>query len=135
MTLYDALTGRPSVARLDAADLEKSQRASERGWYAGFHGANASGPCRLPGLFHRTAVTRQWPRDTPEIHLWDVLAGLELGLLEGHEGSVVSLLFSSDGKHLFSGGSDTTALTWDLTWLTGARRGSTDHCFKHLTPA
>ena len=65
-------------------------------------------------------------QDTPEIHLWDVLAGLELGRLEGHEGSVVSLLFSPDGKRLFSGGSDTTALTWDLTRLTGAHRGSPD---------
>ena len=57
-------------------------------------------------------------KDTPEIHLWDVLAGRELGLLEGHEGGVVSLLFSPDGKRLFSGGTDTTALTWDLTRLT-----------------
>jgi len=66
-------------------------------------------------------------KDTPEIHLWDVLAGRELGQLEGHEGGVVSLLFSPDGKRLFSGGSDTTALTWDLTRLTrpeGARRES-----------
>ena len=63
-------------------------------------------------------------KDTPEIHLWDVLAGRELGQLEGHEGGVVSLLFSPDGKRLFSGGSDTTALTWDLTRLTGARRAS-----------
>src|SRR5262249_39104923 len=65
-------------------------------------------------------------KDTPEIHLWDVLAGRELGQLEGHEGGVVTLLFSPDGKHLFSGGSDTTALTWDLTQLTGARRASPD---------
>jgi WD40 repeat protein len=56
-------------------------------------------------------------QDTPEIHLWDVRAGREVGQLPGHEGGVVSLLFAPDGKHLFSGGTDTTALTWDLTRL------------------
>jgi RNA polymerase sigma factor (sigma-70 family) len=65
-------------------------------------------------------------KDTPEIHLWDVLAGRELGQLEGHEGGVVSLLFSPDGKRLFSGGSDTTALTWDLARLTGMGHASPD---------
>src|SRR5262249_5733548 len=45
-------------------------------------------------------------------------AGRELGQLAGHEGGVVSLLFAPDGKHLFSGGTDTTVLTWDLTRLT-----------------
>jgi hypothetical protein len=60
-------------------------------------------------------------RETPTIHLWDVLSGRELGQLKGHEGGVVSLLFSPDGKHLFSGGTDTTALTWDLTRLINAR--------------
>jgi hypothetical protein len=68
-------------------------------------------------------------KDTPEIHLWDILDGRELGQLEGHEGGVISLLFSPDGKRLFSGSRDTTALTWDLTRLTrpeGARRESTD---------
>jgi RNA polymerase sigma factor (sigma-70 family) len=54
----------------------------------------------------------------PEIHLWDVLAGREVGHLQGHEGGVVSLLFAPDGKHLFSGGADTTVLTWDVSRLT-----------------
>jgi RNA polymerase sigma factor (sigma-70 family) len=58
---------------------------------------------------------------TPQIHLWDVRAGREVGLLAGHEGGVVSLLFAPDGKHLFSGGTDTTALTWDLTRLTTSK--------------
>jgi hypothetical protein len=60
-------------------------------------------------------------QETPEIHLWDVLAGREVGQLTGHEGGVVSLLFAPDGKHLFSGGTDTTALTWDVTRLTQPR--------------
>src|SRR5579883_1037865 len=54
-------------------------------------------------------------KDTPTIHLWDVLDGRQVGQLKGHEGGVVSLLFSPDGKHLFSGGADTTVLTWDLS--------------------
>jgi WD40 repeat protein len=57
-------------------------------------------------------------QDTPEIHLWDVLAGREVGQFRGHEGGVVSLLWAADGRHLFSGGTDTTALTWDTTRLT-----------------
>jgi RNA polymerase sigma factor (sigma-70 family) len=56
-------------------------------------------------------------QELPEIHLWDVRAGREVGRLAGHEGGVVSLLFAPDGKHLLSGGTDTTVLTWDLTRL------------------
>jgi hypothetical protein len=59
-------------------------------------------------------------QESPEIHLWDVRAGREVGQLAGHEGGVVSLLFTPDGMHLFSGGTDTTVLTWDLTHLTQA---------------
>jgi WD40 repeat protein len=56
-------------------------------------------------------------RNAPQIHLWDVLAGREVAKLPGHEGGVVSLLFTPDGKHLISAGTDTTALTWDLARL------------------
>jgi hypothetical protein len=65
-------------------------------------------------------------QNTPEIHLWDVIAGREVGQLKGHEGGVVSLLFMRDGKYLVSSGTDTTALTWDLTRLTSAGRESPD---------
>jgi WD40 repeat protein len=54
---------------------------------------------------------------TPEISLWDLRDGRKVSRLAGHQGGVVSLLFAPDGKHLFSGGTDTTALTWDLTRL------------------
>jgi WD40 repeat protein len=54
---------------------------------------------------------------TPETSLWDLRDGRKVGQLAGHQGGVVSLLFAPDGKHLFSGGTDTTALTWDLTRL------------------
>jgi hypothetical protein len=68
-------------------------------------------------------------KDTPEIHLWDMLVGREAGRLKGHEGGVVSLLFTPDGKRLISGSTDTTALTWDVQALTRggpARAGELD---------
>jgi WD40 repeat protein len=62
-------------------------------------------------------------KDTPTIHLWDILTGRKVDHLDGHEGGVVSLLFSADGKHLFSGSCDTTVLSWNLTRLTEGKRG------------
>jgi RNA polymerase sigma factor (sigma-70 family) len=63
-------------------------------------------------------------QETAKICLWDVLAGREVGQLEGHQGGVVSLLFSPNGKHLFSGGTDTTVLSWDLTRRIPAERAA-----------
>jgi WD40 repeat protein len=123
VTLYDALTG-VKRGRLGAADPKKRRVHLAYGGTRDFMQMRRDLPVCLDfspdGHYLATA------KDTPEIHLWDILAGRELGLLEGHDGSVVSLLFSPDGKHLFSGGSDTTALTWDLTRLTDARRGYAD---------
>jgi RNA polymerase sigma factor (sigma-70 family) len=48
------------------------------------------------------------------IHLWDVVTGTEVGQLKGHDGGVVSLVFSADGERLVSGSVDTTALVWDV---------------------
>ena len=121
VTLYDALTG-AKRGLLGAADSKKRSVHLTVGGTRDFMQMRRDLPACLAfspdGHYLATA------KDTPEIHLWDILADRELGLLEGHEGSVVSLLFSADGKWLFSGGSDTTALTWDLTRLTDARRGS-----------
>jgi RNA polymerase sigma factor (sigma-70 family) len=123
VTLYDAVTG-AQRGRLGEADPKKRSVHLTDGGTREFMQMRRDLPVCLAfspdGRYLATA------KDTPEIHLWDVLAGREVCLLEGHEGSVVSLLFSPDGKRLFSGGSDTTALTWDLTRLTGARRGSPD---------
>jgi RNA polymerase sigma factor (sigma-70 family) len=51
----------------------------------------------------------------PEIRLWDVLTGQELGTFRGHQGGITSLAFTPDGKRLISGSLDSTALAWDMT--------------------
>jgi hypothetical protein len=47
------------------------------------------------------------------LHLWDVTAGNEIGLLKGHAGRVESVAFAANGKTLASGAADTTILLWD----------------------
>jgi RNA polymerase sigma factor (sigma-70 family) len=121
VTLYETLTG-AQRGRLGQPD-PKNRRIDLTGLSAfSYLGWRQDAPVCLAfspdGRYLATA------RDTPQIHLWDVLAGRELGLLQGHEGGVVSLLFTPDGKHLISGSSDTTALTWDLTRLIQPRAAS-----------
>ena len=51
----------------------------------------------------------------PVVHLLDVATGKERHALAGHEGGIVLLTFSADGKTPVSGSTDTTLLVWDLT--------------------
>lgn len=48
------------------------------------------------------------------IRLYDLATGRILALLKGHSGAVLSLDFSSDGTKLASGGTDDTAIIWDI---------------------
>ena len=47
--------------------------------------------------------------------LWDAATGRIARTLDGHRGTVEALLFRADGKQLVSGGSDCTAVIWDLS--------------------
>jgi RNA polymerase sigma factor (sigma-70 family) len=117
VTLYEAATG-GTRARLGKPDLKNRRVYFAYDYYgkSRLQGTRRAAPVCL--AFSTDGRYLAMAKDTPTIYLWDMLAGREVGQLKGHEGSVVSLLFAPDGKHLFSGGTDTTALTWDLTRLT-----------------
>src|SRR5262249_19171298 len=44
-----------------------------------------------------------------EVGIWDVWTGEHLTQLQGHQGKILSLIFTGDGKRLATGSSDTTA--------------------------
>ncbi|KAK6500755.1 hypothetical protein TWF506_003518 [Arthrobotrys conoides] len=48
------------------------------------------------------------------IKLWDTTTGTCIATLEGHSGSISSVVFSSDGKQLISGSEDRTIMFWDV---------------------
>jgi WD40 repeat protein len=48
------------------------------------------------------------------IKLWDVETGQEIRTLKGHDDSVYSVNFSSDGKTLVSGSADNTIKLWNV---------------------
>ena len=65
------------------------------------------------GRLLAAAVRPVAPDKSSVIRLYDFASGTQIGLLEGHDGGIHSLAFSSDGRHLISGGSDHTAIIWD----------------------
>ena len=65
------------------------------------------------GRLLAAAVRPVAPDKDPVIRLYDFASGNQIGLLEGHDGGIYSLAFSSDDRHLISGGSEHTAIVWD----------------------
>jgi RNA polymerase sigma factor (sigma-70 family) len=117
--LYETVTGqaRGPLGTADPGNRRMHLTFSYNGG-SGVMGPRREAPiCLAFSADGRYLATAQ---ETPAIHVWDVLAGREVGQLRGHEGGVVSLLWAPDGRHLFSGGTDTTALTWDVARLTQA---------------
>jgi WD40 repeat protein/serine/threonine protein kinase len=53
-------------------------------------------------------------KDLRTINLWDATTGNTIGVLSGHEGPVLVLASSPDGKRLASGSEDRTIRVWDL---------------------
>ena len=55
-----------------------------------------------------------------KVKIWDSRSGEPVRTLHGHTGIVSSLVFSPNGKRLYSGSRDTTVKVWDLTRLSQA---------------
>lgn len=62
------------------------------------------------------------------IRLWDAVTGALVGELKGHKGWVCALIFSSDGRTLFSASEDQTIRAWDVATRheLGSFQGHTD---------
>jgi len=57
------------------------------------------------------------------VTIWSAHGGEPVAELEGHEGPVAGLVFSPDGRLLFSASEDETALAWDVASLSRTRQG------------
>jgi WD40 repeat protein/serine/threonine protein kinase len=65
------------------------------------------------------------------IRLWDAASGEPLGTLEGHTSWICELVFSADGRRLYSASADQTIRIWDMGQqrCLATLRGSTDEVY------
>jgi hypothetical protein len=74
------------------------------------HAAEFSGVAMSPdGRLLATSSRR-----VPAVRIWNAVDGTELATFTGHDGDVLAVQFSIDGKTVYSGGVDSVALQWDL---------------------
>jgi WD40 repeat protein len=67
--------------------------------------------------------TIAWTSHDSIIHLLETASCSDRHQFKGHQGSIQSLSFSSDGQYLISGSEDTTALVWDVAGKPGPNNG------------
>ena len=67
-----------------------------------------------------------WP-GSKNVELWDLATGQRLKILKGHTGTVVSVLFSTDGQTLASGSDDGTILLWDIIAILNVARETQEY--------
>jgi WD40 repeat protein len=54
-----------------------------------------------------------------EPRLWDLATGKEIHLLEGHRNTTMSIVFTANGRHLFTASSDGSICMWKTDWPAG----------------
>lgn len=140
---FDKLEGHGGPIMGLATDRASEDRLSASFDYSvGYWRAGASDPVWLEG--HQAAANSVAfvgagkavsGGDDYAVIIWDLNAGTALKRLEGHQGKVLSVKVSPDGKWIASAGWDRRAGLWDLAsgelrhWLSGHRSSVNDVAF------
>jgi RNA polymerase sigma factor (sigma-70 family) len=66
------------------------------------------------------------------LHLWEIATGQKRRSLDGDQDWVTAFAFSPNGRYLLTGGTDTTALVWDLRATVGTQPHLTEAALQAL---